>query len=510
MAVRSVRYSFISDLSKVHHMRLLDDLVTAHSRYNLESVNIPTAFGLADEGYKAVVCESMTPTDERWTIALLFKIGREKRAIWHTVVSVDYVVVNPTNRRTFAKVQTMLRLLSQYVLKKSKASVVDLLVRLNSQLNPNIFSNLEDCMLNEGLQKQGEALAYVKRIRSVNKATGRNEANLPLPKVDGRAVRGLNPFVQSTIKPVRAKNGDTVRFVGRIKPGSQPYKAIYSFAKFRSDWLTPPTTERLTYMQTLFNGRNLGSIRRFVDSLVDDAHFIVSIDRGGNVNAFMAFVVGYSAPMLRAAGDVYVRPDRTIFIPCIMAESRRGVWTRDGFQSVLDLYRYLFSTIMQPGNVERYDLIGAQSTSQSVHSSLLQSLGFALTASFSNAPAHPYNTEFYARPLIQRTAGPESRPEVGGAPRLRRAGGPGARSGRVEAAAQAGPRGRLRGRPSGGAAALTGEARVRDAGPAGGREPSDPRLMPGEPTRSSLPPQDGDGRRRPRIMPRRRLGDAGA
>lgn len=396
------RYELITDLNKIHHLRLLRNLTLAFNRYHMEDVQIPTAQMLAMGGYKAIVCTEIDDTGERWTVGFMFRIGREKKAIWHTVVSVDYVLLDPQSNTTFSKMATCIRLLSQFVLKRSKARVVDLVVNTDTQMNPVMANRINDVLYNEGLTtaERGGPL-YAKRIRSVDRSTGRDSASLPLPNVNPSDVRGMRPLVQSTIKPQKAATGDTVRFIGRIKKSSKQYQAILNFCTARSDWIDPPMTERLTYMQSLFTGRP-GDIRRYVDSIVEDAHFIVALDAKGRLSAFMAFIVGYSVPALGGANGAYVSPENTVFVPLLLCKSSnhgRGRWTKIGFQQALSLYKMLFTLLAQPDLVVPIDLVGVMTTDSGLHPHLLEAIGFDRAAEYSNAPAHACNTEFYSRPI---------------------------------------------------------------------------------------------------------------
>ena len=53
---KKIRYELISDLKKINHLRSLRDLVVNFSRYHVIDMQVPTAYGLADSGYKALVC----------------------------------------------------------------------------------------------------------------------------------------------------------------------------------------------------------------------------------------------------------------------------------------------------------------------------------------------------------------------------------------------------------------------------------------------------------------------
>lgn len=403
MMKRKIRYELISDLKKINHLRSLRDLVINFSRYHIADLQAPTAFGLADSGYKALVCSEISTTAENWKIAFMFRVGREKKAIWHTVVSVDYILIDPSSRITFTKISNCVRLISQFALKHLKASCVDLLVNLDSQLNPAVKQHVVEALVNEGMVRAADGRSCAKRLRSIDAATGKDTVSLPLPRVSRGQVRGMRPKVQSTIKAQKTKIGETIRFVGRIQPGSQQHQAILAMCAKHPNWLEPPMDARVSYMQTLFTSEP-GDVRKWVASLVEDAHFIVSVDQTGRVSSFMAFIVGYSAPALMTEGGTwaapggYNDPERTLFVPAVVCRSRgHGVWTKDGFQQAMALWRMLFTVLAEPGNSGMFDVVAAQVDDGGLHSFLLDALGFAKKASFSNLPYHSKATDLYAR-----------------------------------------------------------------------------------------------------------------
>lgn len=118
----------------------------------------------------------------------------------------------------------------------------------------------------------------------------------------------------------------------------------------------------------------------------------------------MAFIVGYSTPALMtgegswsAPGD-YNDPERTLFVPAVVCKSRgHGVWSKDGFQQAMALWRMLFTVLAEPGNSGLFDVVAAQVDDGGLHSFLLDALGFAKKASFSNLPYSPKATDLYAR-----------------------------------------------------------------------------------------------------------------
>ena len=403
MMKRKIRYELVSDLKKINHLRSLRDLVLNFSRYHIVDIQTPTAFGLADSGYKALVCNEIDATDETWKIAFMFRIGREKKAIWHTVVSVDYILIDPSSRITFTKISNCVRLISQFALKHLRASCVDLLVNLDSQLNPVVKQHIVEALVNEGMTRSADGKSCAKRLRSIDASTGRDTVSLPLPRVSRSQVKGMRPKVQSTIRAQKTKIGETIRFVGRIQPGSQQHKAILALCAKHPNWLEPPMDARVSYMQTLFTNEP-GDVRKWVASLVEDAHFIVSVDDAGRVSSFMAFIVGYSTPALMtgegswsAPGD-YTDPERTLFVPAVVCKARgHGVWSKDGFQQAMALWRMLFTVLAEPGNSGLFDVVAAQVDDGGLHSFLLDALGFAKKASYSNLPYSPKATDLYAR-----------------------------------------------------------------------------------------------------------------
>jgi hypothetical protein len=371
-------------------------------------VNYPTPYGIASDGYKALVCKNIDGQNEFWSIAFLFRIGKEKKNPSHTVVSIDYVLIDPSSRITFSRLSTCIRLMSQYVLKKNaamdkrrknKTKTIDLMISMDSQLNPIIAKHIENALINEGLRRNSSGKALIKRIKSVDENTGKDSIAMPLPNVGKANVKGMRPLVQSTIQPIPIKTGGTVRFIGRIEHGSKQYLALIAFCRKYSNWLEPPITERLTYMQSLFTGEQ-GDVVKYVDSLIEDAHFVVSVDDSGHIRSFMAFVVGYSVPALFTGTNDYSSPERTIFVPTLVCEAKsRGVWTKNGFQQALNMYKMLFSVLGMRENKRRFNTMGAMVSSSSLHAHLLDAIGFAKRASFSNAPAHHYTSDFYAKDI---------------------------------------------------------------------------------------------------------------
>lgn len=389
------RYEFISDLSKLHHLKLLRDLSVVFSRYHLEAVDWPTPYELAREGYRAIVCHDIDGMDESWSIALVFKLGRERKAIWHTVARVDYVLIDPSSKATFDRVSNAIRALYQYVLRRSKASIDDVMVSMDSQLNPAIALKLEDVLAAEGFARMPKSGSWSKRIRSISRESGRDAATVPLPRVGRSSFAGIRPLTQSTIPPIAVSPGEVVRFIGRVKPNSKQHRAILAFCRLHPDWMDPPIDRRLTYMQTLFT-RDGGDIDKYVASLIEDAHFIVGLDGHGRISSFMAVIIGYSAPSLFSEGE-YVAPDHVVFVPTVVCDSKGGGrWTREGLNQALAAYKMLIRVLGLRENKGRFDIIGSLVASRDIHANLLDALGFGKRSSFSNAPDYPFTSDFYA------------------------------------------------------------------------------------------------------------------
>lgn len=397
------RYELISDLNVISRLRPLRDLIWQYSRYHAKPADIPTASGLAQSGYRALVYEELTEDDEYWRIALLFRIGREKKALWHTIISIDYVLIDPSTRITFTKLSSCIRLISQFALKHLKASCIDLLINLDTQSNPAIKRYLTRSFINEGLKESESGSSCAKRLKALDE-NGKNVVSLPLPNVAKSAVKGLNPYVQKTISPQKTNNGEKVIFVGRIKSSSN-HRSILEFCVKHAKWMNPPLTMRSSYMQTTFN--DMGDIRAYVESLIQDAHFIITLDSKNHITGFMAFIVGFSLPYLSTMDkgaftkpSDLVSPERTIYVPAVVCRSvHGGRWTREGFQQALSLWKMLFTIIRNDKNKSNYDLIGSMVDEGGVHSQLLETLGFTRKSVLSNLPWHARKTSIYSRPI---------------------------------------------------------------------------------------------------------------
>ena len=401
--VRKARYEIVSDLNSITRLKPLRDLIWRYERYHSTPSDVPSAAGLAQSGYRALVYEELTDDDEYWRIALLFRIGREKKTLWHTVIGIDYVIIDPSSRITFTKLSSCIRILSQFALKHLKASCVDMIIRLDNQSNKSIQRYLANALINEGLKESERgSWSYVKRLRAINSG-GHNTISLPLPNVKKGSVKGIRPLVQKTIKPQRTRNGEKVIFVGRIKQNSPQHRSILNFCAKHSDWLNPPMSDRTSYMQTSFKGA--GDVRSYVNSIIQDAHFIITLDDKSMMTGFMAFIVGYSIPYVSTLDrggfrdpSTIVSPERTIFVPTLMCRSLKNAhWTREGFQQALSLWRMLFTILGADQNKGKYDCIGAMLDDGSLHAKILETLGFSCRAKLSNLPWHARSTAIYSR-----------------------------------------------------------------------------------------------------------------
>lgn len=401
-AIRQARYELVSDLNSVSRLLPLKKLIWAYGRYHAKPTEVPTADGLAQSGYRALVYEELTERDESWRIALLFRIGREKKSVWHTVVSIDYVLIDPSARITFTKLSSCVRLLSQFSLKHLKASCIDILINLENQSNPALKKYLQRAFINEGMTVSNDGSSCAKRLRDVDD-DGKNTVNLPLPNVVKSEVKGLRPAVQSTIKSQNTKDGERVIFVGRIPKGSKNHKLILSFCKKHDGWMNPKLSDRTSYMQTTFTGE--GNVNAYVESLVQDAHFIIVLDADKRMTGFMAFIAGYSMSSISnmqkggfSNPSKYVSPERVIYVPAIVCDSRfGGLWTKKGLQQAVSLWKMLFTIVSDKKNRNEYELIGSIVGKDSVHAHLLEALGFTCKSTMSNLPWHARASSIYAR-----------------------------------------------------------------------------------------------------------------
>lgn len=409
---KKIRYELVSDLGRIDHLLCLRDLIRNFTRYHIEDVRTPTALELADDKYRALVYEEFTPGHEDWKIAFMFRIGRERKVKWHTVVSVDYVLIDPSSRMTFKQVSICVRLISEYAQKHLKASCVDLLINLDNQLNSSVADHLLESLKMEGLTVNTRGTSCAKRLRSINDS-GEDEVSLPLPDVKKSNVKGMRALTQNHlhISPQKLKTGDSIFYIGRInrksKTGSSQYKAILKYCRENPNLLAPPMTERTSYMQTLFTG-NAGGVKQWVDSLIDDAYFIISVDAKHRITGFLPFIAGYSIPSIIGSGKWsfgspgdYVSPESTIYVPAIVCKCGRrpGIWTKGGFQQALGMWKMMFFILSKLAK-DGFSVVGVMVDDGGLHSFLLDALGFEKKAVFSNQPYHSKSTAVYAREIV--------------------------------------------------------------------------------------------------------------
>ena len=403
--ISQIRYEIVPDLNDIRRLKSLRDLIWRYEGFHSTPSDVPSAVGLAQSGYRALVYEELTDKDELWHIALLFRIGREKKTIWHTVISVDYVLIDPSSRITFTRVSSCIRILSQFALKHLKASCVDMIIMLDNQSNPSLREYLASAMLNEGLEESKTNDSYVKRLRASDD-NGHNTVSLPLPNVSRGAVKGLRPMVQKTIRPQKMKSGERVIFIGRVEKNSPQHKSILSFCSKHAEWMSPPIHDRSSYMQTSFNGK--GDVRAYVESLVQDAHFIITLDEGKHMTGFLAFIVGYGVPYVSTMGrggfknpSDMASPERTVYVPALVCRSLdNGHWTKEGLQQALSLWRMLFTILQANQNKGKFDCVAAMADDGGLNSTMLTALGFSCRAVISNLPWHPRSTAIYSRGTI--------------------------------------------------------------------------------------------------------------
>lgn len=378
------KYTLVKDLSKIYYMRRLRDLIHNFSSYHLENIPIPSVYSLIDDNYRAIVCSetNLTTGETSWKSAILFRIVRERRAIWHTITTVDYCIIDPSKKKAFSSMSTSLRMLSQFVEKQSKASRLDLVVRLDTQMNATIYLHARRKLLMEGLQDLGDGFSFMKRLRDIDPETGKNRVVSPLPYLDNADVEGMHPLVQSAILPKRRQNGGLLTFVGRVKRYGNEYNKIFDFCDRNAEWEHPSLADRVSYMQSCFPP-NKGNIKDYVDSLTADAQFLKLTNPKGNIVALMAAIAGYSTPASTPKDATWISPERVVFIPLVMCQtgSHRKL-TRAGFMQMQELYKELFSILQSDENKDRYDMVAVMVEEGSVHAGLLRAVGFTRTATF--------------------------------------------------------------------------------------------------------------------------------
>lgn len=378
------KYTLVKDLSKIYYMRRLRDLIHSFSSYHLENIPIPSVYSLIDDNYRAIVCSetNLTTGETSWKSAILFRIVRERRAIWHTITTVDYCIMDPSKKRTFSSMSTSLRMLSQFVEKQSKASRLDIVVRLDTQMNATMYLHARRKLLMEGLQDLGDGFSFMKRLRDIDPETGKNRVVAPLPYLDDADVEGMHPLVQSSILPKRRQNGGLLTFVGRVKRNGGEYGRILDFCTNNADWEHPSLNDRVSYMQSVFPP-NKGNVKDYVDSLAADAQFLKLTNPKGNMVALMAAIAGYSTPASTPKDSNWINPERVVFVPLVMCQSgSRRKLTRAGFMQMQELYKELFSILQSDENKGRYDMVAVMVEEGSVHAGLLRTVGFTRTATF--------------------------------------------------------------------------------------------------------------------------------
>lgn len=379
------KYTLVKDLSKIYYMRHLRDLIHNFSSYHLENIPIPNVYSLIDDNYKAIVCSeyNLDTGETHWKSAVLFRIVRERRAIWHTITTVDYCIIDPSRKKAFSSMSTSLRMLAQFVEKSSKASRLDMVVRLDTQMNATMYLHARRKLMMEGLQDLGDGFSFMKRLRDIDPKTGKNRVISPLPYIDKTTdVEGMHPLLQSAIMPKRRSNGGLLSFIGRVKRYSNEYNRIYDFCERNADWEHPSLNNRVSYMQSVFPP-DKGNIKDYVDSLVADAQFLKLTNPRGGIVALMAAIAGYSTPASTPKDANWINPERVIFIPLVMCQNgQRRKLTKTGFMQMQELYKEMFAILQSDENKDRYDMLAVMVQEGSVHAGLLRTVGFTRTATF--------------------------------------------------------------------------------------------------------------------------------
>lgn len=414
------QFLVVSDLGgSLNNLRCLRNLMRSFNKYHVRDVETPSLNTLTSGRYKALAYNELTPIGAEWKTAFLFRVGRDRHDSEHVVVSVDHILIDPSSKMSFVQVGKFVRLISQYVLGKIDVRRIDLIIHLDGQLNPHVKTMITNALKAEGMSVSTDGSVLFKKIRDIDPETGRNMIGIPLPALNPQDVRGMTPMVASDIAPIKINDGGVVQFASHIKLGSKQHKALLQFCLEHRDWVYPVMDVRTSYMETLFT-REKGDIPRWVESLVMDAQFIIIVNGKGMIQAFMAFIPGYSIPSLTTwtndAGSngmtdgYYVNPERTVFVPVLVCEcmtgqsnrgtgrkSRPGVWTRAGLQQALAMWKMLLTVISDPLNRRKFSVIAAQTTRDGFHAHLLDALGMSLRGRFSNLPYYPEDTEIYAR-----------------------------------------------------------------------------------------------------------------
>lgn len=396
------RFTLVTDLSKIYYLRKMRDLLHVFSAYHVDPVPIPSAWTLAADGYKAVVCSEydVKARTMSWKSALIFRIVRERRSIWHTMIQVDYVAIDPSMDHPFSSMGDSIRMLAQYVGKRSKAARLDLLVNLDTQMNASIYLHARRSLLMEGLTELDGGLMFMKRLRDINPETGRNTVISPLPAVKQSQVTGMRPRVQSSILPKRRANGGLLSFIGRVHPHSRDYDTILSFCSRHADWEHPRLDARVSYMQSYFPPGTSQDAGEYVDSLCRDAQFLRLSNPKGDMVALLAMVAGYSTPASTPADRDWVDPERVVFVPLVMCQS--GVhrkWTRTGFVQAQELYNEMFSILQSEDNAGRYDIVSCLAAEGSIHAALLRTVGFTRMATMRSSADDDSMISYYTMGL---------------------------------------------------------------------------------------------------------------
>lgn len=376
------QFILVQSLSNTYYLRKLDQLLHIFSAYHVDPLPIPSVWSLAKSGYKAVVCAEYDKErgETVWKSALMFRIVRERRAIWHTIIQVDYVAIDPSRTTPFSSMGDSLRILSQYVEKRSRAMRLDLMVSLDTQMNASIFLHARRSLLMEGLMElDGDGMTFMKRLRDIDPKTGRNSVLSPLPAMDRSAVTGMTPKVQSSIMPRRRANGGLLTFIGRVRKSGSDYKDILSFCSKHAQWEHPRLDSRVSYMQSYFPSDVVADdARDYVDSLCRDAQFLKLSNPKGDTVALLSMVAGYSTPALTPSDKDWVDPERVVFVPLLMCQTgEHRKWTRTGFIQAQELYNEMFSILQSDDNEGRYDIVSCMVAEGTVHAALLRKVGFS-------------------------------------------------------------------------------------------------------------------------------------
>lgn len=375
------QFILVQSLSNTYYLRKLDQLLHVFSAYHIDPLPIPSVWSLAKSGYKAVVCAEYDKEHGRsaWKSALIFRIVRERRAIWHTIIQVDYVAIDPSRPQPFSSMGDSLRILSQYVEKRSRAMRLDLLVSLDAQMNASIFLHARRSLLMEGLMEMPEGMMFMKRLRDIDPKTGRNSVLSPLPKMSHSAVMGMDAKVQSSIMPRRRSNGGLLTFIGRVRKSGADYEDILSFCSKHAQWEHPRLDSRVSYMQSYYPSDVIADdARDYVDSLCRDAQFLKLSNPKGDTVALLSMVAGYSTPALTPSDKEWVDPERVVFVPLLMCQTgEHRKWTRTGFAQAQELYNEMFSILQSEDNEGRYDIVSCMVAEGTVHAALLRKVGFS-------------------------------------------------------------------------------------------------------------------------------------